>query len=45
MGIPAVNTGCYIGSGTHTREENIEISSICPSQKVAFDLILGYFHL
>ena len=43
MGIPAVNTGCYIGYGTHTREEHIEISSICPSQKVAFDLILSYF--
>lgn len=42
-GIPAVNTGCYIGYGTHTREENIEIGSICPSQKVAFDLILECF--
>jgi len=45
MGIPAVNTGCYLGCGTHTREEHIEISSVCPSQKVAFDLILGYFQL
>jgi|LSQX01.2.fsa_nt_gb di/tripeptidase len=43
-GIPAVNTGCYVGYGTHTREESVEISSICPSQKVAFDLILDYFN-
>ena len=42
MGIPSINTGCYIGRGNHTREEYIEISSIIPNQEVAFDLILGY---
>ena len=42
-GIPSVNAGCYIGFGTHTREEYILISSVTPSQKVAFDLILDQF--
>lgn len=44
VGIPAISTGCYLGEGTHTREEYILLSSLCPSQKTAFDLILGYFH-
>ena len=42
-GIPAVAGGCIIGRGTHTREEYIEISSICPSQKGVFDMILDHF--
>ena len=42
-GIPAIAGGCIMGAGTHTREEYIEISSICPSQKVAFDMILEHF--
>lgn len=42
-GIPSVNAGCYIGFGTHTREEYVLISSIIPSQKVTFDLILDHF--
>lgn len=44
-GIPAVAGGCFIGHGAHTREEYIEISSICPSQKVAFDMILDQFRI
>ena len=44
-GIPAVAGGCFIGHGAHTREEYIEISSICPSQKVAFDMILDQFQV
>ena len=42
-GIPAVAGGCFIGYGAHTREEYIEISSICPSQKTAFDMIMDCF--
>ena len=44
-GIPAIAGGCFIGAGAHTREEYIEISSICPSMKVAFDMILDHFLL
>ena len=43
VGIPAISTGCYAGEGAHTRDEYILLSSVCPSQKTAFDLILGYF--
>lgn len=42
MGIPAVTAGCYDGSGSHTREEYVEIDSLLPGLKLAFDLILGY---
>lgn len=42
-GIAAVAGGCFMGHGAHTREEYIEISSICPSQKVAFDMIMDQF--
>ena len=43
VGIPAISTGCYVGEGTHTRDEYILLSSVCLSQKTVFDLILGYF--
>ena len=43
VGIPAVCVGCYFGAGSHTREEYVEISSLLPGQKVAFDLILHHF--
>lgn len=43
MGIPAVCLGCYFGSGAHTREEYVEIDSLLPGLKLAFDLILYYF--
>jgi len=42
-GIPAVNVGTYFGAGPHTREEYVLISGIPTSQRIAFDLILGYF--
>ncbi len=42
-GIPAVCTGCILGSGAHTREEYVEINSLLPGMKVAFELILHYF--
>ena len=42
-GIPAIAGGCITGHGPHTREEYIQISSICPSQKVAFDMIMDHF--
>ena len=43
MGIPAICTGCYTGDGAHTREEWIEIDSLLPGLKFAFDLILHHF--
>ena len=42
MGIPAVCTGCILGQGAHTREEYVEIDSLLPGLKVAFELILYY---
>lgn len=43
MGIPAICPGCVLGSGAHTREEYVEIDSLLPGIKVAFDLILHHF--
>ncbi len=42
MGIPAVCVGVYLGGGTHTREEYLEIESIPVGLKIAAELILGY---
>ena len=43
LGIPAVCVGTYVGKGTHTREEAIEIASIPVGLKIAAELILSYF--
>lgn len=43
MGIPAVCPGCVMGRGAHTREEFVEMDSLLPGLKVAFDLILHHF--
>lgn len=43
MGIPAVCVGCYNGRGAHTREEYVEIDSLHPGLKVAFELLLHHF--
>ena len=43
MGIPAVCVGCYQGAGAHTREEYVEIESLLPGLKFAYDLILRHF--
>ena len=43
MGIPAICPGCVIGYGAHTREENVEIDSLEPGIRVAFELILHHF--
>ena len=43
MGIPAICPGCILGSGAHTREEYIEIDSLLPGLKVAFELIAHHF--
>lgn len=42
VGIPSVCVGCYEGGGAHTREEYVEIDSLLPGLKLAFDLVLGY---
>ena len=43
MGVPAICTGCYTGGGAHTREEWLEIDSLLPGLKVAFELVLHHF--
>lgn len=43
MGIPALCVGCYTGHGAHTREEYVNIDSLLPGMKFAFDLILYHF--
>ena len=43
MGIPAICVGCYNGGGAHTREEWVEIDSLLPGLKFAFDMILHHF--
>ena len=43
VGIPAISTGCYNGEGVHTREEFVEIESLLPGLKKAFQIILDYF--
>ena len=43
MGVPAICTGCYTGGGAHTREEWLEIDSLLPGLKVAFELVLYHF--
>lgn len=42
-GIPAVCVGCYMGRGAHTREEYVEIDSLLPGLRVAFELLLHHF--
>ena len=41
-GIPAICVGCYTGSGAHTREEYVDMDSLLPGLKFAFDLILHH---
>ena len=43
MGVPAICVGCYTGNGAHTREEYVEIDSLLPGLRFAFDLILHHF--
>ena len=43
MGIPAICPGCVLGAGAHTREEYVEIDSLLPGLKVAFDLVAHHF--
>lgn len=43
MGIPAICPGCALGAGAHTREEYVEIDSLLPGLKVAFELVLHHF--
>ena len=41
LGIPSVCVGCYEGSGAHTREEYVEISSLKKGYRTAFEMIFG----
>ena len=43
MGIPAICVGCYTGRGAHTRGEYVEIESLHPGLKIAFELLLHHF--
>ena len=41
LGIPSICVGCYEGSGAHTREEYVEISSLKKGYRTAFEIIFG----
>ena len=43
LGIPAICIGGYLGAGAHTREEYVDIDSLLPGVRFAFDLILQHF--
>ena len=43
MGIPAICPGCVVGAGAHTREEYVELDSLLPGLRVAFELVLHHF--
>ena len=43
MGIPSCCFGVYIGEGEHTREEWVDIASICPGMKAAASVIMNWF--
>ncbi len=43
VGIPAICYGCYLGRGAHTREEYVEITSLLPGLRAAFELLLHHF--
>ncbi len=43
IGIPAVTLGTCSGGGAHTREEWVEISSLEPGYKIAFELMLAHY--
>lgn len=43
MGIPSACVGCYAGGGAHTREEYVEINSLLPGLRLAYELILSHF--
>ena len=43
MGIPSACVGCCAGGGAHTREEYVEINSLLPGLRLAYELILSHF--
>ncbi len=43
LGVPAICVGSYVGSGVHTREEKLQISSVPVGLKIVAELILDYF--
>lgn len=43
MGIPSCCFGVYIGEGEHTREEWVDVDSICPGMKAAASVMMNWF--
>ena len=43
IGIPAICTGCVTGGKAHTREEFVDIDSLLPGLKIAFEMVLHHF--
>jgi len=43
LGIPSACFGVYIGEGEHTREEWVDIRSICGGMKAAASVLLNWF--
>ena len=42
MGIPSACFGVYVGEGEHTREEWVELASICSGMKAAASVLLNW---
>lgn len=45
MGIPAVCPGIFMGGGSHTREEWVEIASLPIGLRICSDIMLDYFEI
>lgn len=45
IGIPSVSVGCCLGKGAHTREEYVELDSLLPGLRLAFELVSRYIPL
>lgn len=43
LGVPSVCFGVYLGEGAHTREEWVDLGSICPGMKAAASVIAQWF--
>lgn len=43
LGVPAVCVGTYLGSGQHTREEKVLLSSIPVGSRIVAELVLSHF--
>lgn len=45
LGIPSITFGCYMGKGSHTYEEWVDIASLKPGYRIAMSLVLHHFDI